>query len=248
MVHNIYRSLKSQFNLIFGYCKEINADEETETLNLSSIERDQNIINLEFDVNFIKNLQKFTASNLKETIDQLKTYLNSKPLNENQDKKIYIYELNDYLKLFENLHYSFNQLLQSINGDTVFNNHVYQLHRLITSYTNDKYKLNFCELINQLINNSLKIIALIDKSNAVTERTGSVNQQMSYIDLNVLFNVKRYLQLFIQTKYLSSVYDRQPNTTAAMMIKNEQIFFKAVDFALPDFILEVNKLNVDLFY
>jgi hypothetical protein len=194
-----------------------------------------NVFHYEFDVTFVKNLQKFLSSNLQTAIKELNLHLNNHSEND-EDKKTdtnLINQLKDYLKLFQNLSNKFNNFMHAITGEHILSEQEVDFYNLLINYVNNKHKFNFYELINQLINNSFKILKILTE---IPSR--------KIIDLNILFNTKKYLQEFIQQNYLLNIYERQPSTTAAMMIKNEHTFFKAMEFALPDFILEVNKRKV----
>ena len=190
------------------------------------------VFQYDFDLGFVKNFQKFIASNLQPALDQLKIHLdnynkNSASEDKNSEEGL-INELTDYRDLFQKLATKFNRFISCVNGEHALSEMEAHDYEILINYVNNKHKFNFYELINQLINNSFKIIGAINEP--TTPKT---------VDFNILLNIRRYLQKFIQTNFLSTVYQRQVNTTAAMLIKNEQLFFKAMDFALPDFILEV---------
>jgi hypothetical protein len=224
-----FRSLRDQLQKIFSFCKEIYTDYDLELPNSTIFKESHNVFHYEFDSTYVKNLEKFLNSNLKAAIEQLKMHLdykNEEPTN--ASNACLINELNEYYNLFQRLASNFNHFIESINGESGFNENESKEYSILINYTNNKHNLNFYEQINQLINNSFKIIKTIQENNV--------------IDLNILLNSSRYLQEFIQKNYLSTVYQRQASTTAAMLIKNEQLFFKAMDFALPDFILEVLKV------
>ena len=196
--------------------------------NNAIFKESHNVFHYEFDSTFIKNLEKFLNSNLKTAIGQVKMHLDYKIEDPNYTTNTsLINELTDYYNFFQKLSVKFSHFIESINGESGFNENESQEYSILINYTNNKHNLNFYEQINQLINNSFKIIRTIKEN--------------SIIDFNILLNSSRYLQEFIQKNYLSTVYQRQASTTAAMLIKNEQLFFKAMDFALPDFILEVKK-------
>ena len=220
--------MRDQLQKIFNFSKEIYTDYDTELPNNAVFKEMQDVFHYEFDSTFIKNLEKFKTSNLKAAIDQIKEHLNHK----NKDASYasndsLINELSEYFNLFQRLATTFDQFIESINGHKGFNEKEARQYSILINFTNNKHNINFYEQINKLINNSFKVIKSIKELHSNT------------IDFNILLNTARYLQEFIQKNYLSTVYQRQASTTAAMLIKNEQLFFRAMNFALPDFILEV---------